>query len=303
MTTPGTGGPAFVEVQRVFNLNCLTSGCHSAGDRAGALVLEGNAAYAALINVAPDNLAARNRGALLVEPFTPDNSFLLRKLTGPLSGEGSRMPLGASALGANDLDLLRRWIAAGAAGPVGPTSTPTHTPEPTTTATITPTPEPTATPEDTPTPSATPTGTVPPTATPTATASPTPTVARDWFEEISATIFAPSCANAICHSGAAAALSGNLDLSAARAYEQIVAVAPANAAAAAAGLVRIAPDEPERSLLLIKVCRSQHGAELCPVSLDPTWGSAMPSVGPALTAAQIELLRDWILAGAPPSQP
>lgn len=297
--TPGPGGPGFAEVQRVFNLNCLTSGCHSAGDRAGALGLEGNAAWAALVHVQPDNAAARNRGALLVDPFQPDNSFLLRKLTGPLSGEGARMPLGSSALSAADIDVVRRWIVNGAGGPTGPTATPTPTPPPTATATITATPQPTATPSITPTATESPTGTVPATATPTATASPSPTTARDWLAEINATIFVPSCANAICHSGAAATFSGNLDLTPARSWAQTVGVTPENEAAAGAGLLRIAPGEPERSLLYIKVCRTQFGSELCPVPLDPNWGSPMPSLGPILTADQVELLQAWILAGAP----
>lgn len=54
-------------------------------------------------------------------------------------------------------------------------------------------------------------------------------------------------------------------------------------------LLRINPGKPEESYLLQKVERTQ-----------PTVGGRMPLGGPPLTPEQIDTLREWILAGAPP---
>src|SRR5439155_805242 len=54
-------------------------------------------------------------GELRVAPGDPDHSFLLRKLLGQIApAEGSRMPLVGTPPSAANLDLIRRWIAAGA---------------------------------------------------------------------------------------------------------------------------------------------------------------------------------------------
>lgn len=301
-TTPLPGGPTFAEVQQqVLNPNCLSSGCHNAGDSAGELVLAGAGAWAELVGVAPANANAAAAGLLRVVPFSPDASFLLAKIAGPAPNQGNRMPIGAPPLSAADIDLVRRWIANGAAGTAAPTTTPTPTPPPTSS------PSPTATPTGTGTATTTPTGTVPPSATPTATAtatasptaSATPTVDPNLFRAIREEILRPSCAVAFCHDTTGAPFAGNLDLSDAVAWENLVGVAPANPAAAAAGLLRVEPGDPQGSFLLRKVCVAAHGAALCPEPLPAAWGSRMPLVGPALDAAEVELIREWILAGAP----
>jgi len=307
-TTPLPGGPTLEEVQQqVINVNCLSSGCHNAGDSAGNLVLAGSAAYGELVGVAPDNRAARDQGLLLVVPFAPDSSFLLTKLLPLAPGLGNRMPLGARALAADDIDLVRRWIANGAAGIAAPTASATATAPPTTTPTATPSPSPTATPTLTPTPTDTPTGTVPPTASPTQTptasvtptATATPTVDLNQFRDIRESILQPSCAIMFCHDSASASFSGDLDLTDAAAYVELVAVAPTNAAAAAAGLQRVEPLAPENSLLLRKICHPAISAQLCPLPLPAEFGGRMPLLGPLLDETQVQLVRDWILGGAP----
>ena len=109
---------AFPQIQStIFNATCIDLGCHTANDQGGGLVLEGSIAYANLVGVTPVNSAASQAGMLRVDPGNPANSFLLTKLT--LSSEfdpqlGSRMPLGKSALRADQIQLIRDWISQGA---------------------------------------------------------------------------------------------------------------------------------------------------------------------------------------------
>jgi hypothetical protein len=305
-STPLPGGPTFAEVQQqVFNPNCLSAGCHNAGDSAGELVLAGAAARANLVGVGAANDNASAAGLVRVVPFDPDASFLLSKIVGPPANQGNRMPIGAAPLSADDIDLVRRWIANGAAGVVVATETPTATPVPSATPTPTATASETSTPSVTPTPSSTPTGTVPPTATSTVTPTPrhtataTATVNPDWFREIREEILQPGCAVAFCHDSVSASFSGNLDLSDAVAWQNLVGVVPANQPAASAGLLRVDPENPQNSFLLRKVCVPAHGDTLCPEPLPTTFGSRMPLVGPPLGSDDVELIRKWILAGAP----
>jgi hypothetical protein len=65
--------------------------------------------------VPASNPAAQAAGLLRVAPGDPNDSFLLRKLTGAVGGaEGSPMPFGGARLSRSSIDLVRRWIAAGA---------------------------------------------------------------------------------------------------------------------------------------------------------------------------------------------
>lgn len=310
-STPLPGGPTFAEVQQqVFNPNCLSAGCHNAGDSAGGLVLAGSAARANLVGVGAVNANASAAGLVRVVPFDPDASFLLSKIVGPPANQGNRMPIGAAPLSADDIDLVRRWIANGAAGTAVASETPTNTPVPSATPTPTATASATATPSVSPTPSSTPTGTVPPTATPTSTPTPpstatataTATVNPDWFRAIREEILQPSCAVGFCHDPVSAPFSGDLDLSDAVAWQNLVGMVPANQPAATAGLLRVDPGNPQNSLLLRKVCVPAHGDTLCPEPLPTAFGSRMPLVGPPLGRDDVELIRNWILAGAPDDQ-
>lgn len=99
----------------IFNTTCIDSTCHDAQGMAGGLVLIEGQSYANLVNVLPTNAAALNAGLLRVDPFLPDNSFLVVKLAGPPPIEGARMPLGKPPLSAAQMELIRGWISAGAA--------------------------------------------------------------------------------------------------------------------------------------------------------------------------------------------
>jgi hypothetical protein len=107
---------SYAEVQtRVFDRRCTSGACHSAANRAGGLSLVAGDSYAALVNAEPDNPSARGAGFVRVMPGSPDESFLVAKLTGDLAaGEGAMMPLGAPSLPEDELELVRRWITAGA---------------------------------------------------------------------------------------------------------------------------------------------------------------------------------------------
>jgi hypothetical protein len=115
---PGPGAPAgsFAEVQQeVFDRSCTSAACHNSSTRAGNLSLASGESYDNLVEVAPDNPAARSAGQLRVAPSDVDRSFILRKLTGDLSvNEGSPMPLGAAQLDDAAIDMIATWIAAGA---------------------------------------------------------------------------------------------------------------------------------------------------------------------------------------------
>ena len=105
----------FATIQRqVFARSCASFSCHGAA-AAGGLSLVPDAAYGNLVGVAPANDTARGAGLLRVAPGDPAQSYILLKLAGPLAvGEGDPMPRVGSALPAPRVDLLRRWIAAGA---------------------------------------------------------------------------------------------------------------------------------------------------------------------------------------------
>jgi hypothetical protein len=290
---PTTATSAYdVLQQQIFNQHCLSAGCHNATAQAGNLNLTAGVSYGDLVGVTPDNPVARAGGLMRVEPFNSANSFIIVKLTGPPPGEGGRMPLGMDPLSASDIAMIQAWIADGAPPPGTPGASATPTPSPTEsalptasdTATITPTPV------DTGTPTRTVTGTPPPTATvtETPTASPTETP-LPLLVRIQTTIFNPSCATQFCHDAATA--SGNLVLSDGQSYGNLVGVQPDNAVARTNGLLRVQPNDPANSYLMVKV------ASRPPLGM----GSQMPLTGAPLTAEQIALLTGWIEAGAPDS--
>lgn len=301
---PSSGGSAYDVIQQeIFNQHCLSAGCHNSLNQAGNLNLTAGASYGDLVNVVPENPLAAANGLLRVTPFDPNNSFLIVKLEGPPPGEGTRMPQGMAPLPASQIQMIRDWIAAGALPPATagvsatPSPTPTETAPPTAvdTATVTATPTITPTPVDTATATETVTGTAPPTATVTATptvtetptASPTET-ALPWLVRIQTTIFTPRCATAFCHDAETA--SGNLVLTDGVSYSNLVGVEPDNAVARTKGLLRVVPNAPADSFLIIKVTEPARGE-----------GSKMPLTGAPLTPEQIALLTGWIEAGAPDS--
>jgi hypothetical protein len=112
----GSGTASYASVQsEIFDRRCTSASCHSSVARQGGLSLVARESYENLVNVEPQNPAAVAAGWLRVVPDIPDQSFLLRKLTGDLApGEGSPMPLGGAPLNQEEIDLIRDWIADGA---------------------------------------------------------------------------------------------------------------------------------------------------------------------------------------------
>jgi len=117
-TARPTATPAarFERIQdEILTPRCATQFCHSQQTRSGGMVLEAGTAFANLVGAQPTIGAARTAGMLRVDPFAPQNSFLLVKLTQPSSAAfGSRMPLTGSPLSDEEIDLIRNWILAGA---------------------------------------------------------------------------------------------------------------------------------------------------------------------------------------------
>ncbi|HYE57603.1 MAG TPA: hypothetical protein VD948_03815, partial [Rhodothermales bacterium] len=121
---PTEDGGSFLALQtRLFSTTCATAGCHNTVSRAGGLVLEEGAAYASLVNVRPQNTAAREAGYRLVKPGDPEHSFLLHKVEMGLESDGhshgpdehgAPMPYGNAPLTADQVRFIRQWIAAGA---------------------------------------------------------------------------------------------------------------------------------------------------------------------------------------------
>jgi sugar lactone lactonase YvrE/mono/diheme cytochrome c family protein len=97
----------------IFTPHC--AGCHLPEGSGPMPLNEVDATYAALVNVDPANSYARRAGKKLVAPGDPSKSFLLHKVTGQMEyGEGDRMPQGGGNLSAAQVDMIRRWIQAGA---------------------------------------------------------------------------------------------------------------------------------------------------------------------------------------------
>ncbi|MCE7935862.1 MAG: hypothetical protein DYG96_14895, partial [Chlorobi bacterium CHB2] len=85
--------------------------------------------------------------------------------------------------------------------------------------------------------------------TPTDTISKVPPVAS--FTLLQTELFAKSCAISGCHAGTTP--TGGLSLNPAVAWKNLVGIVPANEAAAAEGMQRVMPGQPERSFLLKKL--------------------------------------------------
>jgi hypothetical protein len=98
----------FTRVQsEVFSISCVASVCHTGSAPAEMMNLTGDA-YDDIVDVpsvqAPDKVR--------VKPGDPDGSYLLDKLLGKQM-IGDQMPVGVP-LEEERIDLVRRWIAAGA---------------------------------------------------------------------------------------------------------------------------------------------------------------------------------------------
>ena len=116
---PGPRPPAgttFATIQKqIFDASCATPTCHGAAAASGGLDLAPGSSYGNLVGVPAANPGAQAGGLLRVAPGNADSSFLLQKLLGNLTpAEGVRMPLVGRPPTPAQLDMIRRWIAAGA---------------------------------------------------------------------------------------------------------------------------------------------------------------------------------------------
>ena len=110
------------------------------------------------------------------------------------------------------------------------------------------------------------------------------------FAQIQHDLFNKSCSLQSCHSSALSA--GGLNLEEGSAYANLINVAPTNAAANSSGKLRVAPNDLDNSFLMKKLL----------AMLEPGEGEPMPLGSAGLISLrpdQVDLVGDWILAGAP----
>lgn len=99
--------PTLANIQaRVFTPICTD--CHIGAAAPQGLRLDEANAYDSLVNVRSQEV-----GLLRVDPFRPDDSYLVKKVEGTQS-IGAQMPLGAPPLTDEDQMLIRQWVADGA---------------------------------------------------------------------------------------------------------------------------------------------------------------------------------------------
>ncbi|MDE2704152.1 MAG: hypothetical protein F4Z57_19875 [Gemmatimonadetes bacterium] len=96
------------QVREVFAVNCTFSGCHSGGEPAADLSLEGD--FASRI-VGVDS--GQRPDFKLVDPGNPNKSYLLIKVRGDDEIVSQQMPPG-NPLPAEQVEIIRAWIASGA---------------------------------------------------------------------------------------------------------------------------------------------------------------------------------------------
>lgn len=124
-TTAFAQTPTWHLVHTILVDNCMGSGCHS-GSRPGFDLNEPrNEVWEDLINATVTNPASNARGEKMVFPGQPYQSFLLKKIAHGLgnyaspdldliAADGADMPDNAPALTAEEVELIRQWIIAGA---------------------------------------------------------------------------------------------------------------------------------------------------------------------------------------------
>jgi hypothetical protein len=119
------------------------------------------------------------------------------------------------------------------------------------------------------------------------------------WEQIQRTILNRQCTT--CHlTGSSFARQSGLVLQEDVAYEQLVEAAPRNAAAAADGLVRVSSRGGLPGLLRSFLWEKINAEEQDHFYSDhPHYGALMPLGQPSLTRGELELIRQWIEAGAP----
>lgn len=99
--------------ENIFTPSCATGGCHSAASASESLSLAAGQSHDALVGRASEQVSSMNR----VTAGDIANSYLIHKLENTqesVGGSGVRMPKGAAALSATQIQAIKDWIEAGA---------------------------------------------------------------------------------------------------------------------------------------------------------------------------------------------
>ena len=99
------------DIQPILTKNCATEDCHIAPKPAKKMDLSEGKAYMSMVNVTSREMPKLK----IVAPGNLELSYLYDKLTGN-QDEGDRMPSGKKALPKAEIELIKKWILAGAPG-------------------------------------------------------------------------------------------------------------------------------------------------------------------------------------------
>ena len=105
---------------QIFDHSCAVGGCHDSQTVRGELLLERGAAYDNLVGRAPANADAAAAGWQRITQIDATHgdattSYLVHKVTGELGpGLGKRMPFNKPKLDEALVEVIRRWVEAGA---------------------------------------------------------------------------------------------------------------------------------------------------------------------------------------------
>jgi hypothetical protein len=103
--------PTLASIQdNVFSARCAVPGCHGGASAQLGLRLDPGFSAGNLINVA----SPQNTSLIRVVPGDPNASLLIQKLEGTQT-VGDRMPQFGPYLPQTTIDVIRQWIASGAA--------------------------------------------------------------------------------------------------------------------------------------------------------------------------------------------
>jgi len=106
----GVLDPTLDSIQaNVFTPGCAMSFCHGENMSAGMDLRAGNS-YASIVNVPSAEFPVWDR----IEPFFPDQSYLICKLEACPSMVGQQMPLIGGPLDQTVIDVIRQWVEMGA---------------------------------------------------------------------------------------------------------------------------------------------------------------------------------------------
>jgi OmcA/MtrC family decaheme c-type cytochrome len=116
LAAPGAGGvdATFTSIaQKILVPRCASAACHGGSPPPAFPRLDAAGAYDAIFQVSSEQASGVN----LVEPFAPEQSYLLLKVrgdAGAVGGVSTRMPLADAALDPSEVAAIEAWIANGA---------------------------------------------------------------------------------------------------------------------------------------------------------------------------------------------